>query len=335
MTLRLHLNENTGGCSPAVLAALRTLSADDIAQYPDYGAATAACERWFGVPAGWVQLTNGLDEGIQIAAQHAGMVFGARFEAIVIEPAFEMSAQFTESAGGTVVPIPPQPEFAFPMDELRSAVSARTGIIFLTNPNNPTGLSIPGGAIEAIAAYAPHALVFVDEAYGDFSGRTFIGPSLSRFRNVVVGRTFAKAHGLAGLRAGALVAHPARLVGLRRLLPPYSPNICATRALGAALNDRSYLDQYVEASRRSRDLIYAFCDRVGLTCWTSEANFVLVRIGDRVQDVTTGLALRGVFVRDVSGHPGCAGCLRMTAGREDHTRVCLSALEDILASRRD
>jgi histidinol-phosphate aminotransferase len=149
----------------------------------------------------------------------------------------------------------------------------------------------------------------------------------------VVGRTFAKAHGLAALRVGALIAHPDTLASYRRLLPPYSLNICAVRALEAAAGDRAYLEWYVRESAASRQLIYDFCDRHEFSYWRSEANFVLVRIGELAAPVTEALASRDIFIRDRSKSPGCAGCVRITAGVVDHTRACLAAMEDILATR--
>ena len=175
--------------------------------------------------------------------------------------------------------------------------------------------------------------MLLDEAYGEFSGRTMIGPLLERYRNVIVGRTFAKAHGLAALRVGALIAHPDALAPLRRLLPPYSLNICAVRALEAAFDDRGYLDAYVAQAVASKQLIYGFCDARGIRYWPSEANFVLLRLGPDAGVVTSALAARGIYIRDKSSAPGCAGCVRITAGLVEHTRSCLAALEDILASR--
>ena len=331
--LRLHLNENTAGCSPSVLAAIRDLGREDMSFYPDYGPMTAECERWLGVAAGWVQLTNGLDEGLHVVAQYARLVSdSSTFDAIIVEPAFEMYAACTEAAGGRVVRIAPGPDFEFPSGAVRSAISSRTRLIYLTDPNNPTGLPIPGGVVEELAAAAPGALVLVDEAYADFSGRTFIGPLLDRHRNLVVGRTFAKAHGLAALRVGAIVAHPATLDPLRRILPPYSLNVCAIQALGAALNDRAYLNWYVAESAQSRRLIYEFCERRGLRFWPSEANFVLLHVGKAASEITDILATRGIFIRDRSSQPGCDGCIRITAGILEHTAACLAALEDTLAS---
>ena len=330
--LRLHLNENTAGSSSAVLAALRAIERIDTAFYPDYGPITTVAERTLGVPAGWVQLTNGLDEGLHVAAQAAAR--GATGAAtIIVEPAFEMYAACADAAGLQETHVPPPADLSFPLDQVLRALDASVRLISITDPGNPTGLPVPAGAIARLADAAPHAIVFVDEAYADFSGRTAI-PLLDRHRNVVVGRTFAKAYGLAALRVGALVAHPDTLAVFRRLLPPYSLNIAAVRALEAALGDREHLEWYVRESVESRQLIYDFCRRAGFHFWASEANFVLVRVGGEAGALVEALSGRGIFVRNKSTSPGCAGCVRITAGVVEHTRICLSAMEDIRASRQ-
>ena len=329
--LRLHFNENTAGCSPAVLAALRSIEPVDAAFYPDYSAVTKAAERYFGVPAGWVLLTNGLDEGLHVVAQAAARNGAAA--SVIVDPAFEMYAACAEAARLREIHIAPEEDFAFPLKQILDAPAATVKLINLTDPNNPTGLAIPAGAVELLASERPHALVLVDEAYAEFSGRTLIGAALERHPNLIVGRTFAKAHGLAALRVGALVAQPATLAPLRRLLPPYSLNICAVRALDAAFEDRRYLEQYVAQARESKRLIYDFCNARGLKYWPSEANFVLLRVGSDAADVVAALAARGIYIRDKSSAPGCDGCVRITAGVIEHTRICLAALEDVLASR--
>jgi len=330
--LRLHFNENTAGCSPAVLAALREIAPEDISFYPDYAAITTTVERYFGVPGGWVQLTNGLDEGLHVVAQWA-----ARQEApavIIPEPAFEMYAAAADGVGAEIIRVAPEPDFRFAIEAILRAIRPAVRLIYLTDPNNPTGLGIPAGAVERIAAAAPNALVLVDEAYADFSGRTLIGPPLERCRNLIVGRTFAKAHGLAALRVGALVAHPDTLAPLRRLLPPYSLNICAVRALAAAIEDTAYRDWYVGEARDSRQLVYDFAHRHGLQAWPSEANFVLVRVGPEASAAVAAMAARAVHVRDKSQAPGCEGCIRITTGVVAHTEACLEVLEVVLAPRR-
>jgi len=331
--LRLHLNENTAGCSPGVLEALRAIERTDTAFYPDYGPVTALVERSLGAAPGWVQLTNGLDEGLHVAAQAAARDTHEA-STVIVEPAFEMYAACADAAGLRQIHIPPPADLSFPLDDVLRAIDGGVRLVSVTDPGNPTGLPVPAGAIARLAEAAPQAIVFVDEAYADFSGRTAI-PLLDRYRNIVVGRTFAKAYGLAALRAGALVAHPDTLTLFRRLLPPYSLNIAAVRALEAAIGDRAYLDWYVGESVQSRQLIYDFCRRAGLAWWPSEANFVLVRVGDAAAGLVEALATRGIFIRDKSRAPRCAGCVRITAGVAAHTHSCLAAMEDILASRQN
>ncbi len=331
--LRLHLNENTAGCSPRVLEAMRALTPDEIASYPDYGKMTRRVEEYFAVPSGWVQLLNGLDEGLHIVAAAAARRRSTA-ASVYPEPAFEMYRVCSEVVGLPVAPIAPRPDFAFPLDELLKA-APDAGVVYLTDPNNPTGLGIPGGAIEQIAAAAPDTTVLVDEAYADFSGRTIIGPALERHHNLIVGRTFAKGHGLAALRIGALVAHPDALAPLRALLPPFSLNIAAIVALNAALDDDAWVKAYVAQSAQSRERIYAFCETQGFTYWRSEANFVLLRVGDPAPAIVAAMAERGIFIRDRSAAPGCAGCIRISAGTVGATERCLQTLEAVLASRTD
>ena len=335
-TLRLHLNENTSGCSPAVLAAIRSLDALEMSTYPNAAAATTAAERYLGVEAGWVQLTDGLDDGLRAAAEVARVRAaggpGERGVAVIVDPTFEMYEIYIAGVGLEVAKIPSGQDFAFPLDGILNALSPRTRLVYLADPNNPTGQPIPDGAILRIAEAAPDAIVLVDEAYSEFSGRTIIGPVLERQRNLIVGRTFAKAFGLAGLRVGALVAHPETLAPMRRALPPFSVNVCALRALEAALADRAHVQSYLEQTVASRNAVYDFCRRHGLRYWPSETNFVLVHLGEKVQTVMQAIAARGILVSGRSHQFGCAGMVRITTGVLEHTTRCLDALDLVLSA---
>jgi histidinol-phosphate aminotransferase len=155
---------------------------------------------------------------------------------------------------------------------------------------------------------------------------------LDRHRNLVVGRTFAKAFGLAGLRVGALVAHPETLAPMRRGLPPFGVNVCALRALEAALADRAHVQSYIEQTVASRNAVYDFCRRHGLRYWPSETNFVLVHLGERAPIVMQAVAARGILVSGRSHQFGCAGTVRITTGVLEHTTRLLEALERALSA---
>jgi len=325
--LRLHQNENTGGCSPRVLEALARLRPDEVGFYPPYAAATRACAQYLGVDPDDLALTNGLDEGIMglAVAYLRPPVGGPVPEALVPEPAFEIFHVDAEAVGGDFVQVMPTPDFSFPLDEVLAAITPRTRVVFLTNPNNPTGVSMPLDAIRAVARHVPkEAVVFVDEAYAEFAGITFI-PELPAFPNVIVGRTFSKAFGLAGLRIGCLVGARAVLDPVRAVIPVYSVNIAAVAAVQAALTDPAYLGDYLRQVKESKALLYAACDRVGLSYWKSDANFVLVCAGDRLPALVKGAADRGIYIRDRSSEPGCAGCCRVATGIVEHTRRFIAA----------
>jgi histidinol-phosphate aminotransferase len=331
--LRLHLNENTAGCSPAVVDAIANLSRVDLAAYPDYDDAIAATAARLQVEPDALLLTNGLDEGILAAAMVAlrGCSPTTPLEAIVVVPAFDMYASCTDAVGGTVIEVALGREFEFPLRDVVASITERTRLIWLTNPNNPTGQSIPRDAIVEIARSAPRALTFVDEAYVDFGGTSLIGDSvLDELPQLVVGRTFAKAYGLAGLRAGAVVGAPDTIRSLRRVVPPYSVNACVAAALPAAFGDASFYEWYVGQVAQSRAILYEELTRLGVTHWESDANFVLARFPGRAAAIVAALSARGVHVRDRSHDRGCADCLRMTAGVVEHTRELIAALEEVL-----
>ena len=334
--LRLHQNENTGGCSPKVLAALGALRPDQIGFYPPYAAATEAVAQYLGVAQEQVTLANGLDEGIMAlaVAYLRASIGGPQLEAIVPEPAFEIFRFDTAVAGGKLVQVMPRAGFAFPLDEVLAAITPRTRVVFLTNPNNPTGVGMPLDAIRTIARRVPAgAVVFVDEAYAEFAGESFI-PELEAFANVIVGRTFSKAFGLAGLRIGCLVGAPDTMYPIRQAIPVYSVNIAAVAAVQAALGDLDYLRRYLAEVAESKQLLYAACDRLGLTYFPSRSNFVLVCAGDRIDALVKGAFDRGVYLRDRSTEPGCAGCLRIATGVVEHTRRAVAVMEEVLCAAR-
>lgn len=327
--LRLHLNENTGGCSPMVLEAIRDLTTSDIAAYPDYRSAVLTCAGHLGVDPDWVLLTNGLDEGLlMLAVAYLGRDKSEGLEAIVPVPAFDPYFAAIRAVGAVPVLVPPLDRFAFPVNEVLGAVSARTRLVFLNTPNNPTGQEIAHDDLRAVIDAAPHARVLVDEAYVEFGSESFLD-QLSRHRNAIVGRTFSKAYGLAGMRIGCLIAHPDTLAPIRDVTPVLNLNVVAVTAVQAALRDRGFLPTYAAEVRESKRRLYEACARLGIEYWESAANFVLVRAGARAPDVVGALAARGIHVRDRSQDPYAPGCVRVTAGVVAHTDAAIAALQEI------
>jgi histidinol-phosphate aminotransferase len=171
----------------------------------------------------------------------------------------------------------------------------------------------------------------LDEAYADFTDEHFLD-ELPRWPNIAIGRTFAKSYGLAAVRIGAVIGTADVIARLRRSLPPYTINVMASTVLAAALDDQAYVASYRRQVTESRELLYAACDRLGLSYWRSEANFVLVRVGAEATAIVDRLAARRIFVRDRSNQPGCDRCIRITTGVVAHTQACIAALEEVLCA---
>jgi histidinol-phosphate aminotransferase len=331
--LRLHLNENTGGCSPRVIEAIRRLTPTDISTYPSYASLVIACAKHFDVDPDWVLLTNGLDEGILMAA--IGHISRQRIhdaETIVPTPAFDPYPNSTAAAGATSVRVPPNDDLSFPTEGILKAITPRTRMIFLNTPNNPTGQLIALDDIARIAGAAPQAIVLVDEAYIEFGGATFL-PRLASHPNVLVGRTFSKAYGLAGMRVGIVIGQPPALDPVRAVTLPFNINVIAMAAVSAALEDGEFLPRYAAQVHDSRERLYAACRRLGLGYWDSAANYVLVRVGDTAPFVAA-LAAQKIHVRDRSSDPATPGCIRITAGVIEHTDRAIQALESVVAGRQ-
>ena len=330
--LRLHLNENTGGCSPHVLEAIRRVRPSDISTYPSYRDTVIATARHFNVDPDWVLLTNGLDEGILMAA--IGHISRKRVhdaETIIPLPAFDPYPNSTAAAGATAVRVRPDPDLSFPTQGVIDAITPRTKMIFLNTPNNPTGQLIGIEDLGRISSAAPGAVVLVDEAYIEFGGTSFL-PQLGRFSNVLVGRTFSKAYGLAGLRVGVVIGHPDVLGPVRAVTLPFNINGVALAALAAALQDGDFLPRYATEVAESRERLYAACRRLGFAYWPSAANYVLVRVGN-ASPFVEALAARRIHVRDRSKDPITPGCIRITAGILEHTDTAIEALESVIAGR--
>jgi histidinol-phosphate aminotransferase len=221
-----------------------------------------------------------------------------------------------------------------PFEAIEQAGTGRR-IVFLTNPHNPSGLSANPLRFCQLAARVAPALVFIDEAYADFSGESVLDElDLEMVPNLLVGRTFAKTQGLAGIRIGALAACRDVVASLRALVPPYSVNVVAAAVLPAALADLEYRDHYVAESAASRYLLHEFCVSQGFRAWGDAANFVLIEARGRAADLVEGLAVRGIAVRDRSTAAGSEGCIRVTAGYIDDTRRAIAAMTEVLCGGR-
>jgi len=328
--LRLDFNENTVACSPKVRDVLGRISAGSLTRYPEREPVEALVAAHLGRAPGQVALTNGVDEAIHVLFE---TFLEDCDELLLPVPTYTMYEVYASATDSRVVAVLASDDLRFPFARLLAAITPRTKVIAIANPNSPSGSAATRAQLLEIAARAPHAVLLVDEAYFHFHGETVID-QIGVIPNLIVARTFSKAYGLAGLRLG-LLAGPVELMRwVKRVLSPYSVNSLALACLPPALEDTAYLDWYVGEVLQARAEFEAALDKVGIRRWPSRANFVLVDIGAQHREFTRLMSAAGVLVRDRSSDPGCLARVRITIGTREQMRQAAVALNETLATLR-
>ncbi|MDR3739939.1 MAG: histidinol-phosphate transaminase [Terracidiphilus sp.] len=329
-SLRLDFNENTLACSPRVRETLQKVTTESVTRYPEREPVEALVARNLGRAPEQVVLTNGVDEAIHVLFE---TFLDAGDELLLPVPTYTMYEVYATATDARIVTVQAANDMAFPYDRLIAAITQRTKIIAIANPNSPSGSVCTLDQILEIARRAPHAILLVDEAYFHFYGETVMD-LVGTVPNLIVARTFSKAYGLAGLRLGLLAAPVELMRWIRRVLSPYSVNSLALACLVPALEDTKYLDNYVAEVLTARAEFETVLDRKGLRRWPSHANFILVDIGPRHAEFTRFMRDAGVLVRDRSSDPGCDGCVRITIGTREQMRKAVEALNAALVAIR-
>ena len=328
--LRLDFNENTVACSPKVREVLGSISVGALTRYPEREPVEAIVAPHLGLAADQLALTNGVDEAIHVLFE---AFLEAGDELLLPVPTYTMYEVYASATNAKVVPVLAADNLQFPFERLLAAITPRTKIIAIANPNSPSGTVATRSQLLELASRAPHAVVLVDEAYFHFHGETVID-LIGAVPNLIVARTFSKAYGLAGLRLGVL-AGPAELMRwIRRVLSPYSVNSLALACLPPALEDNAYVDWYVGEVLAARAAFEAVIDAVGLRRWPTRANFILVDIGPRHAEFVHRMRASGVLVRDRSNDPGCDGRVRITIGTSEQMQQAAIALKETLSMLR-
>ena len=327
--LRLDFNENTVGCSPAVMRALSRITAEKMAIYPEYQETTRRLARFFGVRPAEMHLTNGIDDALHLIAD---TFINDGDSVLVVEPTFDMYRFFAELAGARVVALRYDDEMKFPVGAavraLRQPAKRCPRVLYIANPYNPTGTLLQREELRQILSAASHTLVLVDEAYFDFSGLTILS-WIRRYPNLLVARTFSKSAGLAALRVGCLFGALELLAAMRRASTPYPVNSSALVAAEAAVRDSRFLRDYTREVLLSRALLEKGLARLGARIYPSSANFVLADFGPGALRLARSLERKGILVRARKDFPR-EGFVRISAGTRADTRKLLRAMEGIL-----
>lgn len=327
--VKLASNENPLGASPRALAAARA-ALDEMGRYPDGNGfdLKAAIAGEFKVETGRIVLGNGSNDVLELAAR-TFLAPGA--SAVYAQHAFAVYPLVTQATGATGIEVPAR-AFGHDLEAMAVAIRRDTRVVFIANPNNPTGTWIaPDEILGFLRNLTADVLVVLDEAYTEYLEPQLRGDSvgwLDAFPNLLVCRTFSKAYGLAGLRVGFGLAHPAVADLMNRVRQPFNVSSIAQAAAIAALADHEFVDRSRMLNSRGMDLLTAGFQRLGLAWIPSRANFVAVRVG-RGAEVFQKLLRRGVIVRPIGGY-GLPEYLRVSIGTETENARFLAALEAVM-----
>ncbi len=252
---------------------------------------------------------------------------------VVPVPTFLLYQQFAAILGAKVIDVLLGVDLGYDAERIMEAIGrTEAKAVVFARPNNPTGTSIPIEAVERLLENAD-ALVVVDEAYGEFADDTVL-TLLPEHANLVVLRTFSKAFRSAGLRIGYLLAHSVLTEQIVKVLPPFNTSIVSYEAALSILRHRALLRSGLERTIVERDRMVEALDGIrGITPVPSEANFICFRTEEPPRSVFDRLLDRGILVRDISGYPMLADCLRVSVGTSDENRAFVTALEEIMEER--
>jgi histidinol-phosphate aminotransferase len=338
--VKLASNENPLGPSPQVKAVLSEAVQGNLALYPDGSghALKQALSAFHDLPAECITLGNGSNDLLEFLSR---IYLGPGRAALFSAHAFAVYPLATQAQNAEAVVAPCLPPdhadapYGHDLQAFSAALAVRDDIslVFIANPNNPTGTYLEAAAVEAfLDTVPPHLVVAYDEAYFDYMAPALRADArrwLDRFPNVVICRTFSKAYGLAGLRAGYALSSPRIADLLNRVRQPFNMNTLALLAAEHALADQGHVADSVALNTRERQRLVDACVGLGLRCLPSEANFVAIDFGRDAQPIHQGLLEQGVIVRPMGSY-AMPSFLRVSVGTERENDRFLAALESLL-----
>ncbi len=324
--IKLASNENPLGPSPKAVAAIQA-ALPELALYPDgngFELKSALAER-FAVSRDQIILGNGSNDVLELVAR---AFLGAKTSAVYAQHAFAVYPLVTQAVGAEGIEVAAR-DFAHDLEAMIAAIRSDTRVLFVANPNNPTGTFIPGPILrEALERIPHHVLIVLDEAYTEYllpEHRYDAVSWLQSLPNLLISRTFSKAYGLAGLRVGFGLARPAIIDLLNRVRQPFNVSSLALTAAAAALDDGAFLERTRAINSAGLAQLTAGFRRLGLPFIPSHGNFVAVKVGESAR-IYESLLRQGIIVRPVAAYQ-MPLYLRVSVGLEQENAAFLAALE--------
>ncbi len=329
--INLASNENSLGAPKSVAKAIAEGVAN-LQSYPESGGLTlrAALAERYRVKVENVAIGSGSES---ILANIIRAFLHDDDEVLTTEGTFIGFYVLVNAKGIKMVKVPLK-DYGFDLEAISAAINERTKLIYLCNPNNPTGTIFRRKEFEKFMSLVPeHVLVVLDEAYYEFAFKEPSYPDSMTYRldNVLTLRTFSKAYGMAGLRLGYGFGHDRLIDFINRIKLPFEPNILAHHAGMAALQDRDFLLKTIKMNEEGMAYLTTELDRLGLRRIPSYANFIMIEMGsqEKAMRLFNGVMRRGIAIRPLPAF-GLPTCLRMTIGTEEENRLLVRALEETL-----
>lgn len=326
---KLASNENPYPPSPKVLKAIAE-EARDLNRYPDGNCfyLREVLAKKFNVANDQIIFGNGSDEIIVLATRAFA---GEGDEVVIAKPTFLIYEIAAKVAGATIRMVPSK-GFSYDLKGMRDAVTDKTKIIFIANPDNPMGTYVTKNDVETfLKDLPPNIIVFFDEAYFEFADKKDFPDTrklLDRYRNIIFTRTFSKAYSLAGLRVGYGIASPGTAEVLNRIREPFNVNSLAQVAAVAALKDKAYYGRTIKTILAEKKRLYANLKKLNMSFVESVTNFVLVNVGKDSLEVSQELLRKGIIVREM-GFWGLDRFIRVTIGTPKENDKFIKALKEL------
>jgi histidinol-phosphate aminotransferase len=331
--VKLASNENPLGPSPKAIAAARAVLGDSN-RYPDGGThlLREKLAGRHGVSQEEIFVGLGSSEIIDLAAR---VLLRPGLQGLTSEGTYAPFSVAIRASGAELVLVP-QREFAFDLKAMAKAITPKTGLIYLANPNNPTGSAFGREEFEEFLAAVPDGvLVVLDEAYIDYAVSMDLRQSVEAYRerkNLLILRTFSKVYGLAGLRIGYGIGRPELLSAMNKLKTPFNTSGVAQAAALAALDDNEHVTRCIETNATERKRLNEGLARLGFRPVPSEANFVFMVVGPEAKALSDDLLRMGVIVRPL-GWMGFPEAIRISVGTAEENDKCLSAMARVILKR--
>lgn len=329
--IKLASNENPLGCSPRVLTAVES-ALSELSLYPDGNGFVLkkALSDFYRRPLAEITLGNGSNDLLELIGR---AFLRPGDEAVFSQHSFAVYPLVVQAVGATGVTVPAQ-RWGHDLPAMAAAITDRTRVVFIANPNNPTGTWVEERELDAFLMAVPeNVLVVLDEAYGEYVPEGYLPDGLGyldRYPNVIVTRTFSKAYGLAALRVGYAFAHPDITNVLNRVRQPFNVNALALRAAVAALGDQDFVARSRQQNALGMKHIVEGITAMGLGHIPSRGNFVSIDLRREGLPVYEALLRQGVIVRPVANY-GMPSFLRVTIGAPGENERFLAALKKVLA----